>query len=449
MLTLLFFVLGFFTNIFLALTKRPIFGLYAYIMSVYMYAPGSWWGSSLPDLRWAMLSSLVTLISINIHSKKDGAISNILWLKSGEVKFYLAFVVWVWLQNMWALSSHYSMAHSILVTKFLLLIYLIKKSTVNINDYIGIIIANILGCGFWGYLGWTRTGGGRFESVPTPGMSDGNLLSIYMAPFLIMASFVLLAKISNRKYLIIPLVGLTLNAIFLTQSRGAMVGLAVSGLLALFFIPKYTKKLFYVYLVIALTAGAALLGQDFVERMQNTVEDKESGEVEASAASRIFIAKAQLAMASENPIFGYGHRGTLQLSPQYMDDSLLTGKGGSRVRGSHNLTMTVLVDHGLIGIVFYYGGMMLILFKALSYRKEILTSEDPIYIILVGSILGLVCMIVTSQFANSMKLEIDIWCIAMCSVLLSWLEEKKMIAEKKMKAEKRARKIERTKRIRA
>lgn len=424
MITLLFFLGMFAAGSFLSITKRPIYGLCVHLMCLYFHAPGSWWGSSLPDLRWSFLSAFITLLSVMIHHKKQECVSKTHWLSSPVAKLLLAYVIWVWIQNAWATSFALNYQHSILMSKFLLLIYLIRKCLVNKEDYLSLLVCHIVGNSFWGYIGLSHTSG-RFETVPSPGMSDGNLLAIHMGPFILLASFVLLMKLNKYKFALVPFIVVTLNGVFLTQSRGGLVGLVIAGVVAVLFVPKYAKKTFYLYAVVALVGAASILGQTFIERIQNTVGDQETGEVEASAESRIFIAQAQWKIAKQNIIFGHGNQGTLMLARYYLDDKWLTGKGGARARGSHNLTMSILVDGGLVGIFLYYGIFVYILSQFFSQRKNIVSELDGVYMLFLGTGLGVICFLATSQFANSVKLETDIWLIGMASVLIQWIKERK------------------------
>jgi len=425
-ITALGFLCLFFGSILKALAGRPIYGLYAYILTLYMYAPGSWWGASLPDLRWSLMSAVVTLMSIWIYSKpnrRDGGAKNTYdspWYAGAVVKLYFLFVVWVWIQNLWAVGAEVHFEYSIIVTKFLLLIYLVNKAVRSLNDLLSIVVVHIIGCSFFGYIGLTQHAGGRLESVPTPGMSDGNLLSIHMVPFLIAASYVLLLDVGKKKYCLIPFIVLTLNAVFLTESRGAIVGLGCAGLLAVFFIAKKQRKLFTSLAMLALIGGLSLIGEQLLSRLNSTVGDR--GEiVDKSAESRIYIAKAQFRMFKASPFFGHGHRGTLYLSPEYLDQRWLTSSEGKLVRASHNITMSILVDHGLVGLLTYFGAVLAIFYQALSHRSKIINEEKPIYIVLTGCVLGLFAVMVTSQLANSMRLEVGIWFIALCSLILQWL----------------------------
>lgn len=424
--TTLIYLLLFFGLIFRSLAQNPIYGLYAYTLTIYMYAPGSWWGSSLPDLRWSMLSALVTLVSIMIHHQRLKAqlreqgqdVLEGSWLDSGVVKLFIAFVIWVWLQSFWAINPTAHSEFRVMVTKFLLLIYLVHKSVLTSQHMATLLIAHLIGCTYFGYIGLTQHSGGRFESVPTPGMNGGNHLAMHIAPFLIASCYLLLSDWSNKKYLLAPLIVVSLNAIFLTQSRGAMVGLAAAACSSIFLIPRAKRALFISFAVMGLIGGLYLMGEELTDRIKSTLSDPETGQVEASAESRFVIIDAQLRMFEKTPVQGHGHRGTLTLSPYYIDDQYLTSASDSRVRASHNLTMTLLVDHGLIGILLYYGVAIAIFWFAFKHRKYLVASKRLESLLFIACVIAVIDLLIASQFSNSIRLEIGVWFFALCSVLM-------------------------------
>jgi O-antigen ligase len=234
----------------------------------------------------------------------------------------------------------------------------------------------------------------------------------------------LLANYGKIKFLAVPFLVLTLNAILLTQSRGGMLGIAVAGLVALFWVPKRSRRMFRLYLVLAVAGGATLMGPQIIERLNSIKVDEESGRREKSAESRLVIIEAQLEMFKLAPLVGQGHRGTLRLSPLYIPEEYMTSaKGGSMVRGSHNLTMSYLVDHGLVGAFLYFSILLIVFIRGIRIRAWLLRSGSNIAILYIGCTLALISVLITSQFSNSMRLEIDVWFIAMLSLLYQWIEK--------------------------
>lgn len=410
------YVLVYFSGLLLSLSGRVRFGLYTYFFAFYAYAPGRWWGESLPSLRWSLIAAIVTLLSIFMHNKTKAY-----WLKGSEVKLFLAFVIWVWLQNIWALSPSLHFEYSVMATKFLLLIYLIHAVIKTERELFELLVINLMGCAYYGWIGYTQTQGGRFENAGTPGMEDGNLLSLHMATVLISASYILLCDFGKKKYLLIPFIVFTLNGIFLTQSRGTLVAIVVSALVSLLFVPVAKRREYKIYVILALVGGMSLLGPVLLERINSTVGSDDT-EIEESAYSRIVIINAQIEMFSEKPFIGNGHRGTQMLSPYYVDEEYMTGKEGHRRRGSHNLLMTLFIDHGVIGATIFLAMVVSLFRRFFKLRPFLIANGDkPIVLAYIGLNISLICFWVASMSVNSIRLEVGIWCYALIGLVFSWI----------------------------
>ena len=398
-----------------SISGRPLIGLLVYLYTFYMYAPGSWWGNGLPSLRWSLLAALVTLIGIFVAEKKLDDTEQAKFFSVPEFKLFTAFVIWVWVQNIWSISPAYHSEYSMMATKLLLLLYLMHRTLKDEKSIVAFIVANIVGCAYFGWIGWTQHHSGRFESVPTPGLADGNLLSLHMVPILLLASFLLLCDYKKIKFLLVVPLALTLNAIFLTQSRGAIVGLIIAGALALLFRPKKLRSQIYVYMILIAVAGVKLIPEDLVSRLNKAAGPEE--ERDKSAESRLVIIEAQFNMFIASPILGYGHRGTLALSPDFIDSAYLTNSHGTPVRGSHNLLMSLLVDFGLVGSIFYLLIIFIFIRRLFQLRTRIIDSnKDNLLIIYMAGTCALVALMVSSMFSNSLRLEIDILIIGLLSV---------------------------------
>lgn len=443
-LTALVYVFIFFLGSLTALRGRPLIGMLVYLLTFYFHAPRSWWGSSLPDLRWSLLSSLITIFAVKIKDSKLGSSTssdaNSSFKKTGffdmpEHTLYLLFVLWIWLQSFWALSPYYHNDFAVMASKFFLLLYLMHKSLVDEKSIVVFLVANLVGCGYFGWLGLSHQRG-RFESVPTPGLEDGNLLSLHMVPILLFSCFILLCELTKKKYLTVIPIALTLNAIFLTQSRGAIVGMAVGGLLAFAFKPYRLRKQIYFYVLIAAMAVINLASQDLMDRLSDAAAKEDEGRDE-SAQSRIVIIKAQWKMFQNSPILGYGHRGTLMLSSDYIDAAYLTTVGGEGGRGSHNLLMSLLVDFGFIGASFYLA-IIFIHFRRLFFmRKRLLRMEHGnLSILYIAGTSAFLALFVTSMFSNSLRLEIDILVFGMLTAIFCLIKDKQALPNLKPSGDK-------------
>jgi O-antigen ligase len=407
-ITAIIFLVLFFFGIFLAL-KKPIYGLHLYFFIFYIHPPGKYWGSFLPEIRWSLIVALVTLISTLIWEK-----DKFKWVKFKESKLFIIFYIFLLLQLSWALSFDLQLYYVSLFGKFLLLYALMCIIIKTEKDIVSIIVTNLLGCAYMGWLALSMHSGGRFETVGSPALTGANLMGMHVASILITAALILLCKYNKKQFLVLIPLPLVLNLVLLTQSRGALLALSVSGLFLYIFATKEIRKPLKFYGMCGILSIAFLIGPDMLERINQASGADEAKDMDKSAYSRIVVVESQLKMFTENPFWGHGHRGTLILSPLFVSEEYMTkAKGtGDSVRASHNLTMAILVDHGLIGFFFYFGVFYLCL-KKIRLVRENPERDKNLKLILLGFIAALVCMLTASQFSNSKVLEITVWLIAL------------------------------------
>lgn len=422
-LTAIAFLAAYFGCLFRAFSKDPKWGLYAYLLAFYAHPVGRWWGQSLPDLRWSFLAALVTLVAV-FFSKKKGR-----WLSSKESKYYLVFLLYLLVQYLWVLNSTFHTIFVLLVVKYFILILLIQQCIKTKEDVIGFIICNAIGALYFGYLGYSY-GGGRLEGVGGPGVESANGLGQHLAILLIMSSYLLLIKIGKIKYLLLFAVLVILNTIMLTESRGALLSLVLTGVVAIFFVPPSVKKIFFSLAILGAVAFSLLMGPQIVERFRSTQQNSFGEIQDKSAASRLVIIKAQYEIFKEKPFLGQGHRTTLVLSPLYIPEEYLTkvksGEQAVQRRASHNFLMGMLTDHGIIGVILY-ALICLSLFKSLLKVRKVIKAEakvdNELLLIQAGLCLGFVCYLIAGMFSNNKIFEIAVWLIALIPIINRLLEQ--------------------------
>ena len=171
---------------------------------------------------------------------------------------------------------------------------------------------------------------------------------------------------------------------------------------------------------VAAIAGLMLVGPLIIERVTNVIEATDTEHIDKSAYSRFVIIESQWKMFKDYPLFGFGHRGTLLLSPFYVPEDFMTNTEIGGRRASHNITMSFLVDHGIIGAFLYFW----LVFTAFMRVKEVKRAADTminVKLLLLGCCSGLFGLMTASQFSNSKVLEVSIWFIALivcCNYLL-------------------------------
>ncbi len=423
--TALFFLLTFFSGCILTFTKRPIYGLYTYIFTFYFNPPGKWWGGQVPDIGWVFLIAVITIAAIFITKETE---DKLIFFKYTENKLFLLFIIWVQIQYFFALSTITHIFYMVLCIKFYLTIFMIQNAIKNERDVIGFIVINILCTGYFGYQ---AMGGGRFEHIKVPALDDSNALAMHFAAILLMASFLFLASFGKKIFLLAPFVGLTLNAVILGNSRGAIISLIITGIVASVFMTKSGKRKFYVYGVLAVLSISLLAGEALLSKFSTIISKDDSGvEQDKSAESRLVIISAQWEMFKDSPILGYGHQGTLLLSPAYIsEDYMASGSTDDgeivHVRASHNLLFSLMVDHGLIGALIYISVMAVAMSKLLKIkRKEVEgNSKELLKVLILGLCFSLMLVWLAGMGTNNKVLEIDIWLYALIPVVYEWYKK--------------------------
>ncbi|WP_348680792.1 O-antigen ligase family protein [Alteromonas mediterranea] len=400
--------------------KRPFVGLLLYFFVFYMHPPGKYWGSFLPEMRWTLIVAVVTLLSTLMHAKNKGA-----WLKFKESKILLLFLAYTCIQIPIVTFTEVQIDYVILLFKLIIVFFLIITLVDSEKKLIAVIAANCIGAAYIGLTALQTHTRGRFEAAGLPGIEDGNLLAIHLIPVIIISSAIIVTNLKKRFLIFFPL-ALVANLLFMSGSRGGLVGIFIAGVCFVFFAPKLKRTQILKWASVAAVAGLMLAGPLIIERVNKVVKASDTEQIDKSAYSRFVIIESQWKMFKDYPLLGFGHRGTLLLSPFYVPEDYMTDTDVGGRRASHNITMSFLVDHGIIGAFLYFW----LVFTAFMRIREIKRSGDErinVKLILLGSCSGLLGLMAASQFSNSKVLEISIWLFALIVSAYRFLVKKEEV----------------------
>jgi hypothetical protein len=421
-LTGLVFMVAFLGALVLALVRNPIYGLYAYIADFYVHPPSRWWGHFLPDLRWSMLAAAVTLIAIMLRAPPDQHRQR--WYSTTPGKFWILFVIWFWIGGLWALdpSQHWPVA--VLVAKYLLVYFMVYRLIDTPDKVTAFLLLHVAGCFYLGLLAYASDPSARLDGVGGPGIDDSNTLSMHLGTGVVAAAMLTLHLKGWRRYFCIVAIAFLMNAIVLTQSRGAFLALVAAGLMLFYLRPVAYRGTFYVFAALGVLLFFRVASTQFWERM-NTVQVAAAGDdnaMDTSALSRYAMARAQLEMAKAYPL-GAGQRGSEVLSPRYLAKEFMAQgeKGGAR--SSHNVFLTLLVEQGVPGAVLFicvivWTGQTLRRLK----RETAVPSPTPeqvtraVHAAAIGG--GLTVVLIAGNFADFSKCEVQVWLMALLASLL-------------------------------
>ena len=417
-LTALAFVLVFFGLGMLAFARHPIYGLWMYLLAFYGAPEARWWGGG---------SSGPALVT-NRRGRRVGCRRQAATRRARRAAVHhragvclILFTVWLWIQLLWAIDPPAHQFLAVLYTKYIVLFYLLFRLLDDLGSVWNFLIAHVIGGAYFGWLAFERDIGGRVEGIGGPALKDANAFATHLVVVLFFASVLLLALRGSRRVAVFLCIPFVLNAIISTQSRSGFVALLAGGICFLYLKPPGYRKTIYLLSFLAVCLFGWLASQTFWNRMDTLRVATENPE-EASA-SRVALFYAQVAMYKTKPILGYGHRGTQELSPLYLNARHMTRVGAGRLaRSSHNTVMTIVVEHGIPGIVLMvalFCWMVVKLQSMKSLDKAGLPFEYGLCRAGVGAAMG--SLLVAMQFVDYMRVETVMWCVILVAVLAKLL----------------------------
>ena len=401
----------------LAFTRHPIYAFYSYLASIFVHPPSRWWEYLLPDLRWALLAAAIAVVAVLVHRGKLNA--KPVWLTNGPAILLTMYALWMWVQTPWALDRATHVEGSAQYLKYMVAFWLVYRMVESKRSLTDLMLGISLGCGLLGlFAQFTGRDGGRLDGVGGPGMDDSNTLGMYLATGVVVCIGLLLTQKGWRRWLSAATLLITFNGFVLANSRGALIGLATGVLVVALCKAREHGRLFWSLILVAAVGSTFVVDKTFVDRMLTIGDVREQNNLEAdkSARSRVVIYEAQLRMAADYPM-GVGFRGTVVLSPRYLDSEWLTRVPdigtGSEGRSSHNTFMTTLVEQGVPGALMYSGQIVWLLLAMFRIRRLGSRGADPELKTMTSALCGALVVVFVSGLATDyLMAEVQFWLFA-------------------------------------
>jgi O-antigen ligase len=423
-LTGVFFLVAFATGCLLALARHPVYGLLTYVAVFYLNPQSRWWGQDpLMDLRWSLIAAAFAVLSLLIHSEQGRIVAQ---LKRAPVLAFIAFIGWITLQSFWALDSE---SHWELLTyylKFVVVIILFGACVESEQQLRWVLWAHVLGCFYLGWIALNSYTGGRFESFGGAGISEANAAALQIVTGTIVAGCLFLAGSIKERVALFGLIPIIVNGLVTTVSRSGFLAIATGGLVFNYFAPLRTKKQVRLLSVLAVVLFLLVTGPGYWNRIETIKFRGEEVEGVDTGSKRLEIIRQQWKMFRRYPL-GCGHMCTTYLSPAYLPESQLS-QGG---RASHNTFMTLLVDHGVPGAVFYIALVAWAIRQLLSLRRRIAGRGTFVESALPAVTAALGAIFVADQFVQYPKFEARIWFLSLIFVLQQLVAQQETAAQEK------------------
>ncbi|MDO3379735.1 O-antigen ligase family protein [Geoalkalibacter halelectricus] len=300
--TILYLAL-FLTAFFASIYKHPIIGVYAYLVTYNINPLGQWWGRFLPGFatRYAMLLALAIGLGVLFHKSK----LRFGRFFEGQELLLISFVGVMWLSIVVGQSG--GMDYNIDKMTKVLLVLLMASHVITTKRYFEGMIWVFVICGL--YLGYELYGGagsmrgGRYQSgVGGSDFGEGNFLAAHFGFVLPFVGVLFLKGGWKVRLLCVVAAAFIVNAIVITLSRGAFLGLAVGGVMAVLLsarLSRYRGKII-VLLIVGLLGGLYLTHDGFWYRM--TSIQAVDGERDLSAQGRLDAWDGAWRMAQDYPL---------------------------------------------------------------------------------------------------------------------------------------------------
>lgn len=421
------FLLIFFGGLLLSVLRHPMYGLGIYVLVFYFNPPSRWWGDALPEWRWALIAGAVTLVAT---LRLPAGTNRPTWIRQTPAVCLIAYAIWVWIQQFWALDQIEHLYFATLLTKLIIVFYLIYRIVDTPEKVADFLLIHVIGCLYLGWLAHTADYSGRLDGVGGPGIDDANTLGMQMATGIAAGSMLILQQTGWKRWLCVLAMPFMLDTVIMTGSRSAFLALVMVGTALWLIRPYHNRRIFRVLAVAGVMLFFAVASVQFWERMATlkaAVGQQSEEEIEKSALSRKIIVQAQVRMAKEHPL-GAGHRGTAVMSPDYLEERWLA-PGETPSRSSHNTFMTAWVEQGIPGIIIFLA-LWLWVAKATWQTARMRQRASPaLQTQLAAVAASLAAVFVAGMFVDYVRAEVQFWMFPLLAVLQQAARETPTVPE--------------------
>lgn len=325
----------------LLLLVRPIHvvvGLYAFLIPFEEKATIAGNGSQDTILRYIGLLAIVLILGVGALQNRLRTPPRTAWMWSG-------FVVWAIFTSLWCINGEDALARIPTAIGMWLLYLVIVSIRLTSDELSAISMATILGGTAAAlYSSYTFFRGGAIARASMSeglDLSDPNFYAFsLLLPFALAFGMVLSGRGWFRKLVALAATGAITFGIFLTMSRGALVGILV--MIVVFLVRLRFSWRNILPLGIAL-AGIPLMPQSFFDRMHSTTTSRISGRQD------IWV----VALHSLKS-YGFLGAGLDNFGNAYMQYAGTARYFVGQRMASHNIYLTIAVEFGIVGCILVF-----------------------------------------------------------------------------------------------
>ncbi len=413
-ITALIFLLLFFVGCSAALLIDAVYGIYLYVFSYFLNAPGRWWGASLPSLRYSFIMGVIIILGFAVRSGRYSATKI---FDAPQTKWLLMIGIVMILTSPIAANGYEHQKFLIIFWKYILFYILLIKLVDTPEKFERLMSVFLLGQFYLGWLAYqSGRASGQMDELGAADSRDSNgaaALMIVSVPILL--NYLIIGK-KWQKLCALPMLVFILNGIILINSRGAIVALGVSVLYYLFIsmkapsFPKFNKAKVLGTILVGVMILGYLSDPLFLEKMGTITQDENEYYQGYTGRERTFFWITTFDMVKDYPFgsgaLGYDYRSAEYLAPELLD-------ANTHTRAVHSLYFQVLAEYG------YHGFILFIIFLFSCYRfmwklrrslKEAELHEE--FYIAVSLEAGFLAVLIAGVFISTFYMEINYWMAA-------------------------------------
>ena len=301
--------LGFFGTMCVAALFSPVWGIIGYVGHYSIGPERQWWEAPLNwmGLRYSLMLAVCTAIGIALNWGKLRFGRSAL---DSQEKLMLLFLGLVWLIALVGSKTvgHYQSSQidhpTVKLLKILIFVFMLTHVVTDAKKLQWLFWALVIGALILGMQAYSKPYGafskGRLEGVGGADFSDANRFGGYMAGMLFLVGVQFMRSGLPGKILAFLAGGFAANALVLTRSRGAFLGVLGGLVAAVLLAPRNYRAKIIAGVLIAALGGLYLSDPQFLHRI-GTIDESQA-QRDTSARSRTEIWSGGLKMLMDHPL---------------------------------------------------------------------------------------------------------------------------------------------------
>ena len=348
----------------------PLLGILGYVGHYCIGPERQWWAAPISHwgLRYSYTLAIATAVGIALHWRSLRFGKTFLVRHEWLILLFLG-VVWLSTLTSEETSASYTLVDhpSVKMTKvviFLLMMSHVVTTLKRLDALLWVLVAGALILGLQAFTTpLSQFARGRLEAVGGADFSEANFLAAFLASMLPLIGAQFFRTGWAGKLLCLASGVFATNAIILTRSRGALVGIAGGAVVAVLLAPKKHRGKILLLLVAALAGGIYLTDPGFLRRASTITTEEEA--MDSSARSRIETWEASVDLLRDHPLLGVGAGNFFQAIGRY--NPKYEG------RDAHNTYVRCYSELGIVGFALF---LALVVNATLTLRRVVLASHN-------------------------------------------------------------------------